>query len=231
MFERDNDKHGTGRLRTALAIAAVTAVVASMAIVGTVAAQPGQRFNDVPRTHYAYQSIEWAVTNGITRGCGDGRNFCPDGTLNRAEMVTFLKRYHDKFHSDASDDSDDSDDSDGPVEFTLREFGSDEESVTLPTGRYRVEFSLEHDMDLSEDFTDVTLTVEDSDGREETLVNNVNLAINDTRNFTARATFDIGTRLGQLEPGRIYFTVKIGVKGGQTSRAPWAEWEIVISER
>ena len=84
MFERRNDKHGTGRLRTALAIAAVTAVVASMAIVGTVAAQPGQRFLDVPRTHYAYDAVNWAVDNKITLGCGDGRNFCPDDTLNRA---------------------------------------------------------------------------------------------------------------------------------------------------
>ena len=75
----------------------MTAVVASLAIVGTVAAQPGQRFLDVPRTHYAYESIEWAVTNGITYGCGDGRNFCPEQTLTRAHMVTFLKRYHDQF--------------------------------------------------------------------------------------------------------------------------------------
>ena len=98
MFERDNDKPGVRRLRTALAIAGVTAVVASLAIVGTVAAQPGQRFLDVPRTHYAYNSIEWAVLNGITHGCGDGRNFCPEQTLNRAHMVTFLKHYHDRFH-------------------------------------------------------------------------------------------------------------------------------------
>ena len=98
MFGRNrDDKPGTGRLRTALAVAAVTAVVASMAIVGTVAAQPGQRFRDVPRTHYAYSSIEWAAVNGITQGCGDGRYFCPDDTLNRAQMVTFLKRYHDEF--------------------------------------------------------------------------------------------------------------------------------------
>ena len=48
MFERRNEKHGAGRLRTALAIAAVTAVVASMAIVSTVAAQPGQRFLEAP---------------------------------------------------------------------------------------------------------------------------------------------------------------------------------------
>ena len=140
MFERDKDKPGAGRLRTALGVAAVTAVVASMAIVGTVAAQPGQRFLDVPRTHYAYESIEWAVTNGITQGCGDGRNFCPEQTLNRAHMVTFLKRYHDKFHGTAAGNGDNGDE---PEEWVIDGLGSgDFDSVTLPEGRYRVSIAV-----------------------------------------------------------------------------------------
>ena len=140
MFERDKDKPGAGRLRTALGVAAVTAVVASMAIVGTVAAQPGQRFLDVPRTHYAYESIEWAVTNGITQGCGDGRNFCPEQTLNRAHMVTFLKRYHDKFHGTTAGNGDNGDE---PEEWVIDGLGSgDFDSVTLPEGRYRVSIAV-----------------------------------------------------------------------------------------
>ena len=84
----------------------------STAIVGTVAAQTGRLFDDVPRGHYAHDAIEWAVENEITRGCGARPvNFCPDGTLTRAEIVTFLKRYHDQFHGTTADDSDDSDDS------------------------------------------------------------------------------------------------------------------------
>ena len=142
MFERDNHKPGRGRLRTALAVAAVTALVASMAIVGTVAAQPGQRFFDVPRTHYAYQSIEWAVLNGITQGCGDGRNFCPDGTLTRAEIVTFLKRYHDQFHG-ATGTSTTTTTTTVPQDHVLSGFGSGSyDSVTLPEGRYRVSIAV-----------------------------------------------------------------------------------------
>ena len=145
MFERDNHKPGAGRLRTVLAVVAVTAVVASMAIVGTVAAQPGQRFLDVPRTHYAYQSIEWAVLNGITQGCGDGRYFCPDDTLNRAHMVTFLKRYHDRFHGGtvAGTGTSTATTTTVPQEHVLSGIGSgDFDSVTLPAGRYRVSIAV-----------------------------------------------------------------------------------------
>ena len=232
MFERRNDKHGTGRLRTALAIAAVTAVVASMAIVGTVAAQPGQRFLDVPRTHYAYDAVNWAVDNKITLGCGDGRNFCPDDTLNRAHMVTFLKRYHDKFGSSASDGSDDSDDNGDPGEYTLSDYGTTDESISLPAGRYRASFTLEHDGNLNE-FISITLTVEDSDGRENTLCTvATSSGFENVRSYTCRATFEVGTRLGQLDPGRIYFTVAIADDPDDTgNRVPFAEWEIVISER
>lgn len=232
MIERDNDRHGRGRLRTALAVAAVTAVVASMAIVGTVAAQPGQRFADVPRTHYAYESIEWAVTNEITQGCGDGRNFCPANTLNRAQMVTFLKRYHDKFHGTSTGSGGNGNDDD-PIEVTLREFGTDEESVVLPAGRYRVEFTLEHDMPLVTDFISVKVTVEDADGRDETLVTQAFAApfSSSAESFTMRATFDVGTRLGQMDPGRIYFNVTLTPQNASNSRAPWAEWEIEVTER
>ena len=232
MFERHNDKHGTGRLRTALAIAAATAVVASMAIVGTVAAQPGRRFFDVPRTHYAYQSIEWAVTNGITEGCGDGRNFCPDDTLNRAQMVTFLKRYHDNLHVDTSDDSDDSDDSSDPEEYTVGDYGSTDESINLPAGRYRVRFTLEHDGNLGE-FDQITLTVEDSGGREVALcVQDTMTGYDDEDTYICRDDIEVGTRLGQFDPGRIYFTVAItDDPDDQTNRVHFAEWEILITER
>lgn len=232
MFERDNDRHGRGRLRTALAIAAVTAVVASMAIVGTVAAQPGQRFSDVPRTHYAYTSIEWAVENGITQGCGDGRNFCPADTLNRAQMVTFLKRYHDKFHGTTADDSDDSSDLD---EYMLSGIGTDEERVSLPAGRYRVELDLLHTGPIQTDFDKVTLTVEDSDGRTETPIE-----VDTTsgggfsataKSLTSRANIIVGDRLGDLDPGRIYFKVTIEQKTPGSNAILSAEWEIIITER
>ena len=233
MFEHRNDKHGTGRLRTALTIAAVTAVVASVAIVGTVAAQPGQRFMDVPRTHYAYESIEWAVTNQITQGCGDGRNFCPADPLNRAHMVTFLKRYHDKFGS-GSDGSDDSDDNGDPGEYTLSDYGSTDESVSLSAGRYRVTFTLEHDANLDE-FASIALTVEDSGGRREALCVQETTAAKgyDTKDtYTCRENIEVGNRLGELDPGRIYFEVAIADNTSDSvDRVHFAEWEIVIIER
>ena len=74
--------------------AVVGVVVAMLAVVGAVAAQSAQRFNDVPTDHYAYEAVNWAVDAGITGGCGDGTNFCPDAPLNRAQMVTFLHRYN-----------------------------------------------------------------------------------------------------------------------------------------
>ena len=39
-------------------------------------------------------AIEWMAEAGITTGCGDGK-YCPDAPVTRAQMATFLKRYHD----------------------------------------------------------------------------------------------------------------------------------------
>ena len=48
-------------------------------------------FNDVPGGHWADRAIGWAFTNGITSGVGGGL-FGPDGTVIRAQIVTFLYR-------------------------------------------------------------------------------------------------------------------------------------------
>ena len=84
-------------LMLAVAAAGVLALIAGSVSVGI--ALQAQRFNDVPTDHYAYDAVEWAVAVGVTSGCGDGTDFCPADTLNRAQMVTFLKRYHDWFIS------------------------------------------------------------------------------------------------------------------------------------
>ncbi len=49
-------------------------------------------FGDVPTSHFAYAAIEAVRTAGITAGCGDGSNFCPDDALTRAQMATLLAR-------------------------------------------------------------------------------------------------------------------------------------------
>ena len=36
--------------------------------------------------------IVWLAQEGITTGCGDGTNFCPNRPVTRAEMATFLTR-------------------------------------------------------------------------------------------------------------------------------------------
>ena len=235
MYERQDDRPGSPRWIKAVAVVATAVAVASSAIVGTVAAQTGPLFNDVPYGHWAYEPIQWAVQNGITQGCGDGRNFCPDQSLSRAHMVTFLKRYDERFGSGSSAGSGGSSgttDTSDPVEYTLRDYGSDEESVSLPVGSYRVEFLLEHDRALSDDFARVALIAEDSHGREEFLVDVATTDKNDTsRSLHARETIVIGTRLGELEPGRIYFIVELFPADPNNSRAVWAEWEIVIYER
>ena len=235
MFERDKDKPGAGRLRTALGVAAVTAVVASMAIVGTVAAQPGQRFLDVPRTHYAYESIEWAVTNEITQGCGDGRNFCPEQTLNRAHMVTFLKRYHDKFHGTAAGNGDNGDD---PDEWVVTGFGSTTfaDSITLSAGQYVADFTLvlrtEDDLAIK----GITVTVAGPATTSERTLLTFAATDADTSNsrltFRNRNGFEVSTSggLSRLPAGRIYFKVTVEPKDTDTSIAA-AEWEIRVTER
>lgn len=48
-------------------------------------------FVDVPVGHVADGEVGWAVESGITEGVGGGR-FDPDGSVTRAQIVTFLSR-------------------------------------------------------------------------------------------------------------------------------------------
>ena len=89
-----------GRLRrmwqrraSRLAVGVVAAAVALTAAAVALAQGIGQ-FRDVPDNHYARDAVEWAIQNNITYGCRDGTYFCPERTVNRAESVTFLHRYH-----------------------------------------------------------------------------------------------------------------------------------------
>ena len=49
-------------------------------------------FTDVPENKYYYQSVLWAVENGITTGT-TATTFSPDKTVTRAQAMTFLWRY------------------------------------------------------------------------------------------------------------------------------------------
>lgn len=48
-------------------------------------------FTDVKSSDYFYDAVNWAVSNGITKGTSD-TTFSPDLTCTRAEVVTFLWR-------------------------------------------------------------------------------------------------------------------------------------------
>lgn len=50
------------------------------------------RFTDVDAAHRYAAFIERFAELGVTQGCGDGTEFCPDGTVTRAEMAVFLTR-------------------------------------------------------------------------------------------------------------------------------------------
>lgn len=50
------------------------------------------RFADVDASHPHAAFIERFADIGVTRGCGDGTNFCPDGQVTRAQMAVFLSR-------------------------------------------------------------------------------------------------------------------------------------------
>ena len=51
----------------------------------------GTVFNDVPASYWAAAWIEQLASEGITSGCGGG-NYCPDASLNRAQMAVFIVR-------------------------------------------------------------------------------------------------------------------------------------------
>ena len=53
-------------------------------------------FTDVKSSDYYYDSVLWAVENGITAGTGDGTTFSPNDPCTRAQIVTFLWRAYGK---------------------------------------------------------------------------------------------------------------------------------------
>ncbi len=56
----------------------------------------GNSFADVPTGAYYYKSVLWAAENGITAGTS-ATAFSPKQTCTRAQIVTFLYRYNDRF--------------------------------------------------------------------------------------------------------------------------------------
>ncbi len=78
-------------LRRILTAAALVVVMTLGAVAVASGHRGSDRFDDVPRGHYADEEIGWAVDQDITRGVSRYR-FDPDGTVTRAQIVTFLYR-------------------------------------------------------------------------------------------------------------------------------------------
>ena len=211
MPARNNGDHRTARL-TRLSVLAVAAVVATVAaVVGTAAAQTGQRFGDVAPDHYAYDSVNWAVDNGITGGCGDGTNFCPDDNLNRAHMVTFLKRYHDRFGTGITVSWSEPVDASGGV--TLTGTGSNlTQAVDVTEGRWRVTLAVEG----SDRLRGVSLIALEDGSGQDLLVNE----IVDEATFSQTTQFRAGSGFGDLAPGRVWFEVGV---------SPGVAWSITVA--
>jgi hypothetical protein len=55
-------------------------------------APPSPTFADVPDSHPFLRFIEALAASGITGGCGDGSNYCPDAALTRGQMAVFLAK-------------------------------------------------------------------------------------------------------------------------------------------
>ena len=68
-------------------------------------------FADVAADSFYAPFIERMAELDVTRGCGDGSGFCPDGTVNRAQMAAFLSRAYgladgpDPGFTDVADDA------------------------------------------------------------------------------------------------------------------------------
>ncbi|HDH03877.1 MAG TPA: hypothetical protein ENH15_06505 [Actinobacteria bacterium] len=63
----------------------------------------GDDFLDVPTSNTFYTEIAWLVDNGITLGCdAAGLYYCPDDSVSRAQMASFIDRAFDL--ADTSED-------------------------------------------------------------------------------------------------------------------------------
>ena len=77
--------------RNALALVIAIFLMTGIALAQSSTPKGSDTFDDVPADHWADEAIGWAVQNGITSGVSP-TEFDPDGTVTRAQIVTFLHR-------------------------------------------------------------------------------------------------------------------------------------------
>lgn len=80
----ETDRKPVGRWARRVAIVAATAAVVAPATVWAA------NIPDVPDGNVHHNNINWAFENGVTSGCGGG-NYCPEDSVTRAQMATFMR--------------------------------------------------------------------------------------------------------------------------------------------
>ena len=119
-----------------LASAVLTVVIATASLASAQTQSLGSdTFTDVPKGHWADEAIGWAVENEITSGTSD-TTFSPNDTLTRAQMVTFLHRYH----TELGDSSVGVPTQEVSVSHVAGGTGNYSQTHTLPTALYRIDF-------------------------------------------------------------------------------------------
>jgi hypothetical protein len=77
------------------------AVVALVVAIPLAVSAATSMFADVPDDHIFVDDINWMKTAGITQGCGDGTNYCPQDDVTRGQMAAFMHRLATKRVVDA----------------------------------------------------------------------------------------------------------------------------------
>ena len=76
----------------------VSAVALGTMVFASGAFAANMMFNDVPAGHWAEAGINWAADAGLMKG--DGTNFRPGDSVNRAELAVVMQRFNDYLNGD-----------------------------------------------------------------------------------------------------------------------------------
>ncbi|WP_051891757.1 S-layer homology domain-containing protein [Lysinibacillus sphaericus] len=87
-------KNSNKLLLATLALAVATPVYAIPATYTVAEAATKTTFKDVPKSHWAYESIKQVAEKGLVAGYSDG-TYKPSAQVTRAEFATFLSRVYD----------------------------------------------------------------------------------------------------------------------------------------
>jgi hypothetical protein len=70
----------------------LSAVVVLVVAIPLAVSAATSMFADVPDDHIFVDDINWMKTAGVTQGCGDGTNYCPQDDVTRGQMAAFMHR-------------------------------------------------------------------------------------------------------------------------------------------